>query len=286
MSCALGGGRRALNEPATYAVAVRALCEFTAKQGDLDLRFTPSPTALEGMAGHATIASRRGSDYETEVRLTGEHGALRVGGRADGYDPEANQLEEFKTYRGDLERMPANHRHLHWAQVKVYGWLMCQLRGLDSIKLALVYFDVVSQRETLLVEEYSAQALREFFEQQCERFLQWAAKELAHRESRDADLETLTFPHAAFHDGQRQLAEAVYRSVKAGRCLLAQAPTGIGKTVGTIFPVLKAMSGEKIDKLFFLVAKTSGRRLALHSLAALRDARARSETACPRARGS
>ena len=38
-----------------YTVAVRALCEFTAKAGDLDLRFTPSATALEGIAGHAIV---------------------------------------------------------------------------------------------------------------------------------------------------------------------------------------------------------------------------------------
>ena len=142
-----------------YQVAVRALTEFTAKQGDLDLRFTPSPSALEGMAGHAVIASRRGDHYETEIPLAGAHGALRVRGRADGYDPDANQLEEFKTYRGDLERMPQNHRHLHWAQVKIYGWLLCKERGLEQVKVALVYFDIVSQRETILVEEHSPQAV-------------------------------------------------------------------------------------------------------------------------------
>lgn len=255
----------------TYQVAVRALCEFTAKQGDLDLRFTPSPTALEGIAGHALIASRRGDEYETELRLDGEYGALQVRGRADGYDPERNQLEEFKTYRGDLERMPANHRALHWAQVKIYGWLMCQSRSLERIKLALVYFDVASQRETVLVEEHSADALREYFEAQCTSFLLWAEAELAHRNARDASLNALTFPHISFHDGQRKLAESVYRAVKSGRCLMAQAPTGIGKTIGTIFPVLKAMPTERVDKLFFLVAKTSGRRLALDSLARLRE---------------
>jgi Rad3-related DNA helicase len=254
-----------------YEVAVRALCEFTAKQGDLDLRFTPSPSALEGMAGHALIASRRGEGYETEIRLAGEYGALRVRGRADGYDPERNQLEEFKTYRGDLERMPANHRHLHWAQVKIYGWLMCQSKRLTQIRLALVYFDVASQRETVLVEEHSAQSLREYFEAQCTSFLRWAEAELVHRDARDVSLGTLTFPHASFHDGQRKLAEGVYRAVKNGRCLMAQAPTGIGKTIGTIFPVLKAMPAERVDKLFFLVAKTSGRRLALDSLARLRE---------------
>jgi DNA excision repair protein ERCC-2 len=254
----------------TYSVAVGALCELTAKQGDLDLRFTPSPTALEGMAGHALIASRRDDGYETEIRLEGEYGALQVRGRADGYDPEQNQLEEFKTYRGALDRMPANHRHLHWAQVKIYGWLMCQSKSLERIRLALVYFDVASQRETVFVEEHSAQSLREYFENQCASFLQWAQSELAHRDTRDGSLNTLTFPHASFHEGQRKLAEGVYRSVKAGRCLMAQAPTGIGKTIGTIFPVLKAMPEERVDKLFFLVAKTSGRRLALDSIAKLR----------------
>ena len=144
----------------TYEVAVRALCELTAKRGDLDLRFTPSPSSLEGMMGHAVIAARRGEHYEKEVSLSGDYGQLRVRGRADGYDPRSNQLEEIKTYRGDLERMPENHRHLHWAQVKLYGWLMCQSRNLCEIRLALVYFDVVSQRETVLVEEYSAESLR------------------------------------------------------------------------------------------------------------------------------
>ena len=260
-----------MSDPQTYEVAVRALCEFTAKQGDLDLRFTPSPTALEGMAGHAVIASRRGEHYETEVRLAGEYGALRVRGRADGYDSKLNQVEEFKTYRGDLERMPANHRHLHWAQVKIYGWLLCQSRNLAELRVALVYFDIASQRETVLVEHCSADVLREFFESQCVRFLEWAEHELAHRETRDASLSALAFPHAAFHDGQRQLAEGVYRAVKAGRCLMAQAPTGIGKTIGTLFPALKAMPTERIDKVFFLVAKTSGRKLALDSLARLRE---------------
>jgi len=259
-----------MSDAPSYEVAVRALCEFMAKQGDLDLRFTPSPSALEGIAGHALIASRRGEGYETEIRLSGEFGALRVRGRADGYDPQQNQLEEYKTYRGDLGRMPANHRHLHWAQLKIYGCLMCQSKSLEQIRLALVYLDVASPRETVLVEQHSAQSLREYFEIQCASFLQWAQAELAHRDARDVSLAALTFPHASFHDGQRKLAEGVYRAVKAGRCLMAQAPTGIGKTIGTIFPVLKAMPTERLDKLFFLVAKTSGRRLALDSLARLR----------------
>ncbi|MCC6076034.1 ATP-dependent DNA helicase [Pseudomonas sp. GCM10022188] len=259
----------------SYAVAVRALCEFTAKQGDLDLRFTPSPTAQEGIAGHQTVVARRGPDYLAELPLAGawptpEQPELLVSGRADGYDPAQNLLEEIKTHRGDVARIPDNHRQLHWAQAKVYGWLLCESRGLAEIELALVYFNVLTQKETVLRERFAAATLHAFFQQQCERFIAWARQEEAHRTARDASLAGLRFPYAEFRRGQRQLAEAVYRAARDGDTLLAQATTGIGKTLATLFPQLKAFPGQQLDRLFFLTAKTPGRRLALDALASLR----------------
>ncbi|CAN7458666.1 ATP-dependent DNA helicase [Pseudomonas umsongensis] len=247
----------------SYSIAVRALCEFTAKVGDLDLRFTPSPTALEGIVGHRTVASRRSDDYQSEIALEGAYQDLTVKGRADGYDPSQNCLEEVKTYRGDLSKQPANHRQLHWAQAKVYGWLMCRKLNLAQINLALVYFDIVSERETCLLEAFSATELRQFFEHHCSLFLHWAEQETAHRQRRDLAARQLAFPHAEFRPGQRHLAESVFKAVSTGRCLMAQAPTGIGKTVGTLFPLLKALAPQHLDKVYFLTAKTPGRKLAL-----------------------
>ncbi|MFC4482204.1 ATP-dependent DNA helicase [Cupriavidus campinensis] len=253
-----------------YTVAVRALCEFTAKAGDLDLRFTPSPTAQEGVAGHGVVTSRRGPGYEAEVSLSGMFEGLHVRGRADGYDPAANRLEEIKTVRGEGVEVPANHRALHWAQAKVYGWLLCQARGLAGIDIAVVYFDILSQRERVEQERHDAAALRAFFEASCRRFLQWAEREIAHRQARDAGLVALTFPHGDFRPGQRVLAESVYKANVAARTLLAQAPTGIGKSIGTVFPALKSMPGQRLDKLFFLSARTTGRAVALQAAAQLR----------------
>ncbi|PUB37480.1 Rad3-related DNA helicase [Pseudomonas sp. GV105] len=244
-------------------MAVRALCEFTAKVGDLDLRFTPSPSAQEGIAGHRTVASRRSAHYQNEVVLEGEYEELKVRGRADGYDPDSNRLEEVKTYRGDLDAQPANHRQLHWAQVKVYGWLMCQKLGLAHIDLALVYFDIVGEGETSLNQRFAAADLQCFFNRQCALFLGWARQEMQHRDARNRAAQALAFPHSAFRPGQRNLAESVYKAVSTGRCLMAQAPTGIGKTVGTIFPMLKALAPQQLDKVLFLTAKTPGRKLAL-----------------------
>jgi DNA excision repair protein ERCC-2 len=253
-----------------YVVAVRALCEFTAKQGDLDLRFTPSPTAQEGMAGHALVASRRAAGYQSEVTLSGQHGTLLVRGRADGYDPAHNLLEEIKTHRGDLASMPDNHRHLHWAQLRVYGHLLCQKLGLAQVHLALVYFDIGKQTETVLRETRDAAALATIFAEQCNRFVAWAEQEMAHRAARDASLAALPFPHAGFRPGQRDLAETIFKANSSARCVMAQAPTGIGKTIGTVFPVLKAAPQHQLDKVFFLAAKTPGRRLALDALASIR----------------
>jgi Rad3-related DNA helicase len=253
-----------------YTVAVRALCEFTAKQGNLDVRFTPSPSAQEGMEGHAIVAARRGASYQSELALSGEFGRLTVRGRADGYDAAINRLEEVKTFRGQLDRQPENHRHLHWAQAKLYGWLLCQQRGLADIELALVYLDIGTQRETVFTERHTAAQLQQHFEQRCTQFLQWAEQELSHRAARNQALASLRFPHPSFRHGQRPLAVAVYNAARAGRCLMAQAPTGIGKTVGTLFPLLKAMPGQDLDKLFFLTAKTSGRALALDALSVIR----------------
>jgi DNA excision repair protein ERCC-2 len=218
------------------------------------------------MAGHALVASRRHANYQSEVGLAGDYKTLTVRGRADGYDPEANQLEEVKTYRGDLHAMGDNKRDLHWAQVKIYGWLLCETRGLQDINLALVYFDIASMQETPLVEHFSSAALKEYFKNQCELFLAWAERELAQRTQRDAALRQLIFAHPSFRPGQRALAEAVYKTASNGKCLMAQATTGIGKTMATVFPLLKAMPTRQLDKLFFLAAKTPGRKLALDAL--------------------
>ncbi len=253
-------------------ISVRALCDLTARIGDLDQRFTPSPTALEGMLGHNAVTSRRNAGYQTEIPLTGEYKNIFVRGRADGYDPELNQLEEIKTYKGLLERMPENHRHLHWAQAKIYARLLADERDLEEINAALVYYNVSSKEEIPLSELYRVETLEAYFAGQCEKLQAWADREVAHRMARDRQLAALKFPHPTFRTGQRHLSESVYKTARRGQCLMAQATTGIGKTLGTLFPLLKAMPEKKLDKIFFLTAKTSGRKLALDALTVVSEA--------------
>lgn len=255
-------------------VAVRTLCDFTARAGDLDSRFTPAPTALEGMAGHAVIAQRRPDHFEHEIVLTATHAGLTVRGRADGYDPRESRVEEVKTYRGDLDALRDNQRALHGAQARVYGHMLCVARELTEITVAVVYFNLDTEAETVVAETLQASALQASFQDMCERYADWAGSERAHREARDGALEAMAFPHGKMRTGQRELAVAVYRAARDGHPVMAQAPTGVGKTLGTLFPLLKACATQGLDKVFFLSAKGPGHALALDAVSRLRASHA------------
>lgn len=250
-------------------ISVRELCAFGAKRGDLDLRFTPAPTAEEGIAAHAAVAARRGAGYQREIRIEHRHNDLLVRGRADGLRPHPMRLEEIKSHRGHLDRMPAHHRELHWAQLKLYAAQFCIERDLSELELALVYYDVDRQKETVLPHVFARVELEQFAGELCSEYRIWERAQQVHREHRNAALSRVPFPYANFHGGQRRFAEAIYRSIRDRRPLMAQAPTGIGKSIGSLFPALKAMSQGLLDKVYYLTAKTSGRKSALDALACL-----------------
>ncbi|HLV78087.1 MAG TPA: ATP-dependent DNA helicase [Marinobacter sp.] len=258
-------------------IAVRTLCEFAARVGDLDFRYTPAPTAAEGTAGHQLVQSRRGPDFDSEYLLTGECMGLKLTGRADGFSRAKKRLEEIKTHRGDLSRVRPPQRALHRAQLRAYGALLCRQEGLRKVELALIYYDIGRDRETALAETASAQELWQELETLCTRYQVWAQQEEHHRAQRDHLLAGLRFPFDHFRPRQRQLAETVYKSAVRGTTLLLEAPTGLGKTMGTLFPALMALPVAAQDRLFYLTCRNTARQLALDAVLRLQDARGESE---------
>jgi hypothetical protein len=102
--------------------------------------------------------------------------------------------------------MPLNQRNLHWAQLKIYGALLCAQRSLPAVELALVYFDVRTEVETALEEPWTAADLQRHFETHCAQFLDWAGGESEHRLRRDRFLRSLEFPYGALRTGRRRPA--------------------------------------------------------------------------------
>ncbi|WP_309044155.1 ATP-dependent DNA helicase [Marinobacter sediminicola] len=253
-------------------VAVRTLCEFAAREGDLDFRYTPAPSAEEGVLGHQAIQGKRGYGYKSEYSLTGECLGLELYGRADVYNPHSGLLEEIKTHRGDLSRIRPHQRALHRAQLRAYGALLCKQENRKTLKLSLVYFNIGNNRETPVTETATAKELWQELETLCGRYRLWAEQEAHHREQRDIRLADLRFPFKHFRPRQRQLAETVYKNAVKGETLLLEAPTGLGKTLGTLFPALMAMPTAKHDRLAYLTCRNTARQLAVDAVERLRAA--------------
>ncbi|KAA1174163.1 ATP-dependent DNA helicase [Marinobacter salinexigens] len=254
-------------------VAVRTLCEFAARRGDLDFRYTPAPSAEEGIAGHQALQARRGYGYKSEYLLSGTCLGLELSGRADLYHPHRNRLEEIKTHRGDVSRIREHQRALHRAQLRAYGALLCRQQQRRSIELSLVYYDASRDKESPLTETAGAGELWLELEALCRLYKDWAEQEEHHREQRDALLKQLRFPFPDFRPRQRALSEAVYKNTMRSGTLLLEAPTGLGKTMGTLFPGLMAMPAAGQDRLYYLTCRNTARQLAVEAIERLRHAR-------------
>ncbi|RYG10584.1 MAG: ATP-dependent DNA helicase, partial [Chitinophagaceae bacterium] len=247
-------------------VSVKALVEFSAKSGSLDRKFTPGPTALEGIEGHKRVADNRPENYQKEVSFSTQYKDLLIRGRADGYQPDRNCIEEIKTFYGDFNKIPENHRILHWAQAKMYGWMWCKQYEKNEVSLALVYFHLGDGEEHRLEQVFSIKELEVYCLELIVKYYEWQQKINARLIRLNSWCDQLSFPYPELHPPQRQMAEAVYKSAATGRVLLAEAPTGTGKTLAGIFPAIKSFNKTPVDKVFYLTAKTTGKQLALDNV--------------------
>lgn len=245
------------------SLSIRTLCEFCDRAGDIDLRYTPAPTALEGIQGHKRLQTRRPKTYIAEFPLAEDIDGFHLKGRADGWDPSQNRVEEIKTHRGNLERQSSGQRQLHLAQLRSYGAMLCLRESLQEIHLRLSYLEIASDEVTQFDFTVAADELINELTQRVTQFRAWQDTLDRHREARQNSIKPLTFPFPSFRKGQRELAEAVYKANNRAKQLLIEAPTGSGKTLGTLFPAIKALQTESLDSLYYLTTRNTARQVAL-----------------------
>lgn len=259
-------------------ISVRNLVEFILRSGDLTSGFMNSSRALEGGRIHRRIQKEQGADYQAEVTLSylfKRSGlVLEVGGRADGIITEQNTgavtIDEIKSTTKPLALIEKSDYPLYWAQAECYAFIYAEQNGLNEIAVQLTY----CQMDTLEIKKFrqifTRQELQGFFADLMNRYFDWAERLQSWHELRNRAANELAFPFAAYRDGQRQLAVTVYKAIGARRSLFAQAPTGTGKTIATIFPAVKAVGKGLVEKIFFLTAKTVTRALAEEAFTKLR----------------
>ncbi len=165
-----------------------------------------------------------------------------------------------------LVEISADNQPVHWAQAKVYGFMLATQEHCDSIDIQLTYLHIDTQETLEIRRGFTRTELEAFFNATVTDYLEWACTLQAWQAHRDTTIKQLAFPFENYRAGQREFAVAVYRAIAGESRLFAQAPTGIGKTVATVFPALKALGQGKIAKIFYLTAKTVGRTVAQDTL--------------------
>lgn len=259
------------------SVSVRRLVEFILRHGDIDNRkaIAPENAMQEGSRVHRMIQRRMGAEYQAEVPLKmafpADEYVLIVEGRADGIIQKDGQvtIDEIKgTYR-DLARMKAP-MPLHAAQAKCYAYLYGKTQGLKSIRIRLTYCHMPSGEIRYFHEEHDFGGLEAWFEGLLAAYRKWSDYWWKWQGIRSASIRTLEFPYP-YREGQKDLAASVYRTIYHKKKLFLEAPTGVGKTISTVYPAVQAMGKGMGEKLFYLTAKTITRTVAEETMELLRE---------------
>ena len=261
----------------TIKISVRNLVEFILRSGDLSSTFMSSSRNVDAIRAHQKIQKAAPKEYKAEVMLSyifkDEDINLEVSGRADGIIEYTDKviIDEIKTTTAPLEFVEEDYNELHWAQAKCYAFIYAQDNNMESMQVQLTYYQMDTKEIRRFYRTYSYKELEEFFYELIYSYISWAKTLQEWINSRDASIKKLEFPFKSYREGQRKLAVSIYKTITEGKKLFAQAPTGIGKTVATLFPSIKAMGEGQTSKIFYLTAKTITRTAAEKAVEGMRD---------------
>ena len=259
-------------------ISVRNMVEFICRRGNIDNSFSgiSDKNAMEaGKRAHKKIQKTMGPDYKSEVslsvRVSKDKFDIQLEGRADGIfvNDGTVYIDEIKGVYRDV-RYISDPVFVHKAQAMCYGYMYAVEEGLESIGIRVTYVNLETEDTKYIEEVISFDKLSDWFHSVVDELEKWGNYLIEHRELRDKSIEVLEFPFE-YRRGQRELAVNVYKAIEGENNLFIQAPTGVGKTISTVFPTIKAMPSGNCDKIFYLTAKNVTGTVAEETFSILRE---------------
>jgi DNA excision repair protein ERCC-2 len=269
-----------MNNKRIVKESVRGIIEYILKTGSLDDRYMGRSRALEGTLAHQKLQSSNEKiymNYQKEVKL--EHSfeiddiTLIIEGRADGIIIEDDNvyIEEIKSTMKSLIFIDDDYNDLHWAQGKFYAYMYSLKNNLKEIYIRLSYFNIETEEVKSFDKKFKLDELEEFIFSIIKEYEKWIVLKSILKEARDKSIKRLQFPFDSYRKGQKELAITCFNTIKEKSVLFAQAPTGIGKTISTVFPAIKSLGEDRGDRIVYLTAKTITRTVAEESINRLKE---------------
>lgn len=265
----------------TYHFSVRELVEFVLRAGDIHSSGSGKldhERAVLGTRIHRRIEKQlEKKGCLTEIFLKYERDlaefCFHVDGRADAIQPDSQRpvIIEIKSTDLEPDRLSEELYPLHWSQALCYAYIYCEAHHYAVCDIKLIYCNIETFQTREFIKAYTFTDLEIFFLDLVEQQVRFIELMFHWQITRNQSLTALKFPFGDYREGQRELAVAVYKTIKSSNKLFAEAPTGIGKTMSTMFPALKAMGEDRYDKLFYLTAKTTTRTLPKQAVDILKE---------------
>ena len=257
-------------------IAIKEIAQFLYSSGDLTNEFFSNNRLVDGTKAHQHLQKQYNEDskkeYYVKYNLNFDGDDITVHGYIDGVLNEDGEiiLHEIKSTKENLEKIDFDYHHEHLAQLKLYAFVYAEAYEMKDIRLRLTYITIDEYETKDLETVLSYQELKEFFHQSIEKYYEWLKiLEDASNVKMDS-LKNIEFPYDQKRPGQQELMKATYMTLSQNSILYAIAPTGIGKTMATMFSALKSITKPK-EKLFYLTAKTMGRNVAIDSIKLLQE---------------
>ena len=267
-----------MKEETIIRISVRSLVEFILREGDIDNRVSGSmekDAMLLGGKIHRKIQSRMGTNYTAEVplkiQMPCDGFVLQIEGRADGVlkDDGKVLIDEIKGILRSLEHLEAPVP-VHLAQAKCYAYIYAVQNSLKCIDVQMTYCQMETEEIRRFCQEFEFQELQTWFQDLVTQYEKWAKFEIEWRNVRNDSIRQIKFPFP-YREGQRDLVASVYRTILRKKKLFIQAPTGVGKTMATVFPAVRAVGEGLGEKIFYLTAKTIMRTVAEQAFSLLKE---------------
>ena len=247
-------------------LSVHQLVDFLLRKGDIDTRVYSWTTMQEGTRIHAMYQARQGSDYISEYPLkqtiTLNEYEFILEGRADGIIKNGNDytIDEIKSTVAPLDEFKKDQLDWHLGQAKCYAYMFMKEQNLPNIGVRMTYIRQGKNDEKLIDNyRFSASEIETYIKDLLSRYIDFYEIIVRHEKQRNGSIKDLPFPFKSYRRGQKQLAKYAYSIAKNGGRLFVEAPTGIGKTISTIYPFIKTLEQNKDCKIFYLTAKNSGK---------------------------
>ncbi|WP_085992195.1 ATP-dependent DNA helicase [Oceanobacillus senegalensis] len=258
-------------------ISVRNLVEYVYRSGSIESGFRTATTMIEGTRIHQLVQKGYQEQDEKEVfveaEIPYEDFVVRVDGRCDGLlkDGDTVTIDEIKSTVHPLDDVQEDTHPVHWAQAIFYGYIYAGDHDLSKVTIQLTYVQVKTLEQKQFRRVMTYEEMESFVYKVMEEYALFLKGKIKHKIMRNKTSKTLEFPFETYREGQRKLAGSVYKTIVDKKTLFASASTGIGKTISTIFPAVKAIGERKLEKLFYLTAKTITRTAAEEAFRLLID---------------